>query len=312
MQTFFSRGKILLTSEYFVLDGALALALPTKLGQTLQYECVNKEHAQLRWIAKDADNTVWLQVDFSLPNFEIKNASNHALANTLQNILLKCNLKKPNFFDKNLSHVITTRLQFSRNWGLGSSSTFINNLAYLFDINAYELNSQTFATSGYDIASAQHKNPIFYRRYNDGTAAFSNATFNPEFRDKLFFVYQNEKQDTKLASQWYRSIDKPRLDTVKKLSEITTKIDATHDFEEFSYLVLAHENCIAEFLEKQTIKSEKFSDFDGAMKSLGAWGGDFILACGDKDYVNMYFIDKGYTTILSWSDLFEFDTFVHA
>ena len=35
MQTFYSHGKLLISAEYAVLDGALALALPTKFGQSL-------------------------------------------------------------------------------------------------------------------------------------------------------------------------------------------------------------------------------------------------------------------------------------
>ena len=31
---FYSNGKLLLTSEYVVLDGAIALAIPTRLGQS--------------------------------------------------------------------------------------------------------------------------------------------------------------------------------------------------------------------------------------------------------------------------------------
>ena len=34
-QTFYSNGKLLITGEYVVLDGAKALALPTKFGQSL-------------------------------------------------------------------------------------------------------------------------------------------------------------------------------------------------------------------------------------------------------------------------------------
>jgi mevalonate kinase len=34
----FSPGKLLITSEYFVLDGALALAVPTRLGQDFYSE----------------------------------------------------------------------------------------------------------------------------------------------------------------------------------------------------------------------------------------------------------------------------------
>jgi mevalonate kinase len=35
MLDFYSHGKLLITSEYAVLDGAKALALPTRLGQKL-------------------------------------------------------------------------------------------------------------------------------------------------------------------------------------------------------------------------------------------------------------------------------------
>jgi len=33
MASFYSNGKLLITGEYLVLDGAKALALPTKYGQ---------------------------------------------------------------------------------------------------------------------------------------------------------------------------------------------------------------------------------------------------------------------------------------
>ena len=34
-QHFYAKGKILLTAEYFVLDGAKGLALPSRLGQAM-------------------------------------------------------------------------------------------------------------------------------------------------------------------------------------------------------------------------------------------------------------------------------------
>ena len=36
--TYYSNGKLLITGEYLVLDGAEALALPTKFGQNLIIE----------------------------------------------------------------------------------------------------------------------------------------------------------------------------------------------------------------------------------------------------------------------------------
>ena len=38
MKSLFSPGKLLLTSEYFAMDGALVLAVPTKLGQEFSFE----------------------------------------------------------------------------------------------------------------------------------------------------------------------------------------------------------------------------------------------------------------------------------
>ena len=42
MQSFYSHGKLLISAEYAVLDGALALALPTKFGQFLSVESTTK------------------------------------------------------------------------------------------------------------------------------------------------------------------------------------------------------------------------------------------------------------------------------
>ena len=42
-QTFYSNGKLLITGEYVVLDGAKALALPTKFGQSLVVKSGTKD-----------------------------------------------------------------------------------------------------------------------------------------------------------------------------------------------------------------------------------------------------------------------------
>jgi len=45
MNAIFSPGKLMLTSEYFAIDGALVLAVPTKLGQEFFFE--EKEDGKL-------------------------------------------------------------------------------------------------------------------------------------------------------------------------------------------------------------------------------------------------------------------------
>ena len=69
----------------------------------------------------------------------------------------------PSVFSNSASFSITTQLSFPRNWGLGSSSTLINNIAQWFQIDAFELLHQSFGGSVYDIACAQNNNPITYR-----------------------------------------------------------------------------------------------------------------------------------------------------
>ena len=59
MQKYYANGKLLLTGEYLVLDGALALALPTKLGQSLTVEKTNGDN--LIWESLDSKSYAWFQ-----------------------------------------------------------------------------------------------------------------------------------------------------------------------------------------------------------------------------------------------------------
>ena len=71
---------------------------------------------------------------------------------------------------------------------------------------------------------------------------------------------------------------------------------------EFEKLIQEHEKIISSIIELPTVKERLFPDYFGTLKSLGAWGGDFILATGDKN-TPQYFKAKGYTTILRYSDM---------
>jgi len=42
-RTFYSHGKLLLTAEYVILDGAKALALPTKFGQEMEISPISEK-----------------------------------------------------------------------------------------------------------------------------------------------------------------------------------------------------------------------------------------------------------------------------
>mgnify|MGYP003333304416 CR=1 FL=1 len=122
-----SKGKILLTSEYIVLKGALALAIPTKFKQSLIFEQNNS--SLLVWKSYDSENKIWFQCEMLLPNLELINCSNKKIGEILQSILLSAKKINPNFLTKNNGGILKTKLDFPNNWGLGSSSTLINNIA---------------------------------------------------------------------------------------------------------------------------------------------------------------------------------------
>ena len=63
-----------------------------------------------------------------------------------------------------------------------------------------------------------------------------------------------------------------------------------------------HQAIMSDVLEMLTVKEQLFHDFKGVVKSLGAWGGDFVMVLSKNDPTD-YFRTKGYTTILTYDDM---------
>ena len=158
MSRYFSHGKFLLTGEYLVLKGALALALPLKLGQSFTVETVCTP--SLQWNAYQPDGP-WFSVTLNSENLEIINCDDRPKAEKLAQILKAVKRLNPAAFKEGL--YFETHLDFNPNWGLGSSSTLIANLARWANVNPYELLKLTFGGSGYDIACATAERPIYYQ-----------------------------------------------------------------------------------------------------------------------------------------------------
>ena len=75
------------------------------------------------------------------------------------------------------------------------------------------------------------------------------------------------------------------------------------DRSEFEKLIVAHEDIISKTINIEPIKKRLFSDYkSGVIKSLGAWGGDFVLVTGNKSNMS-YFSNKGYDEIIPYKDL---------
>lgn len=311
MTKFYSNGKLLLTGEYVVLDGAKSLAVPTKFGQDLIVSKINEP--QLIWGSFTNTGECWFEASFDLPKLRLISATFNSdkeggadtIAETLQNILLEARKLNPDFLSDNQGYIVKTNLTFPQNWGLGSSSTLINNIASWAKIDAFTLLWNAFSGSGYDIACAQNDTPIFYS-VTDKKPTIQTVDFNPSFKNDLFFVYLNQKQNSREGIKRYREFIKTGSGSaekailkIAKLSDDFANAKAT---EELNAIIIEHEKVISKIIKVVPVKQRLFPDYFGEIKSLGAWGGDFVLVTGNENTPS-YFKEKGYNTVLPYSKM---------
>ncbi len=299
-KTIYSNGKLLLTGEYVVLDGAISLAVPTKFGQLLTIKPIYE--SKLVWKSFNDKRDVWFEDIFLIE--EIASGFSKPLndvSKKLFKILNKAKQLNPNFLNSESGFMVTTKLDFPENWGLGSSSTLINNIANWANVDAYKLLELTFGGSGYDIACAHHNHPITYQLQNEKRTV-NQVDFNPSFKDDLYFVHLNKKQNSRDSIIHYRTNKSSIASEIIKINDITSQLITCKSLNEFEKLITSHEQIISEVIKQKPIKTLLFKDFKGSIKSLGAWGGDFVLVASSENPKD-YFINKGFKTILNYTDM---------
>lgn len=289
-----------------MLDQALSLAIPSILGQHMHVEELDESDRRvLSWRSIAVDGNCWYEGKFTIQKDPLSglntltfdsNSQNHDIGNMLLQILNKAIELNPVFLSDKSYH-IETQLDFDKTWGLGSSSTLICNIAKWAEVDAFELSKVSFGGSGYDIAVGMLGGDVLYR----SPSMWEGYVFNPPFKEQLFFVHLNKKQNSREGINTYREKEVSKK-IVDSISSITENIISCKDFNEFQKLLEEHERIIANVIEKNPVKLNLFSDYPYAIKSLGAWGGDFILACGDSKSPE-YFNNKGYKTVIKYKDL---------
>ncbi|GAA4289899.1 GYDIA family GHMP kinase [Aestuariibaculum suncheonense] len=299
MQEFYSNGKLLVSGEYVVLDGAKALALPTKFGQSLTITPIDEP--KLIWRSYNSDKSLWFEGHFYFENDNIKPLQNNDTSNRIVQIINIAKTLNPDFLSTNQGYNISTELTFPKNWGLGTSSTLINNIADWARVDAYDLLKNTFGGSGYDIACAQNNQPLLFHRTEDYIEV-NTLIFNPDFKEHIYFVYLNEKQNSREGIAIYNNNKSNIQPVISEINTITSLLINCTSLSEFEDLLTQHESIISKVIKQQPVKDRLFPDFNGSVKSLGAWGGDFILVTSEND-PTVYFKDKGYYTILPYREM---------
>lgn len=303
-QYFYGHGKLLLSAEYFITDGALGIGLPTTVGQGLSVRYRQSYNPKLYWKSLDHKGECWFEESFELWHFSPENLKDSPLANKLGKILRNVRKQNLHFLRDECDVLVETKLEFPRNWGLGSSSSLLYTIAQWGLVNPFELQFDTFGGSGYDIACSQAMGPIQYQ-LNEGKPQWSPLDFHPEFLEHLYLVYLENKQDTLKALEHYRSLELPHKDElIEQISAITKRMIRTYDVDEFNELIKAHEEIISVNLGLTRVKEKYFSDFFGEVKSLGAWGGDFALVTSKESISKTrdYFSSKGFPTLIRFNE----------
>lgn len=297
----YARAKLMITGEYLVLRGARSLAVPLKFGQSLQVSFETKEPV-LQWSAEIPGQS-WFSARYNVNTLEPEETSNADMAERLRLILETAREMNPLFLSDGKGLNVKTVLNFPPEWGIGSSSSLIANISRWAMVDPYELNRRIFRGSGYDIAAALSPQPVLYQ-LNNGAPHAEMCDFRPPLPQNIWVVYLNRKEDSRSAVIQFQNtlvLEK----TVDAISEITAQIVRTREFHLFCNLLQQHEEIISGVLHQIPAGKLKFPDFEGTIKSLGAWGGDFILAATIRreEFVRNYFSAKGYNTLFRLTDL---------
>lgn len=288
---YYAHGKLLLSGEYLVLKGARALAIPTRYGQSLSFYAGNEN---IHWQSFDHENKLWFEAMFN-SKLDIMSTNHTESAQFLQGLLLKAlELKGQNL----PSGKIEMHLEFPRNWGLGSSSTLTHLIAQWLEIDPYQLFFVTQNGSGYDIACATSQSPLVYTLKDK--IPQTEFTELPLAFEQAFFIHLNKKQNSRPAVTNFLKKGIAE-DVISKISKISDKMILAQSEESLRKLMNEHEEIMSAVLQTPTIKESQFNDFNGSIKSLGAWGGDFVMGIGEN--VPEYFKTKGFQTIIPFSKM---------
>lgn len=228
------------------------------------------------WITNINDNS-WFEASFATNDLGIRNANNMESAIYVQKLLRAAVEISPAFKSTLSQSEVVNNLEFDICWGLGSSSTLLSNVAWWAGIDPFDLHDRISKGSGYDVACARADTPILFE-LEGNTRKIISVDFNPSFSDILYFIYLGSKKDSQAEVDDFKRREKDMTKEVSEISNITQQMASCSSASEFGRLLVAHEEILSGVLNKPTLKSSIFNDFQGEIKSLGAWGGDFAMA----------------------------------
>jgi len=259
------------------------------------------------WKSYRKNGEMWFDAKFDLLGIEVVKTSDEAIANRLRKIIRSAIRNNSDFLSKWKKYTVETFMEFEPEWGLGSSSTLIYNVAAWAEADPFHVYFGSENGSAYDIACAGADGGIFYQLKED-EISYSTQDFEPSFKDKLYFVYSGSKQNSSDEVKAFNEKKDLSIDHINEISKISEAMAKATSLSAFEKLIEQHEQIVSKCLDRPKIKDEKFADYWGSIKSLGAWGGDFILATSNEspEKTKGYFNQKGLEVCFTFDELILF------
>ena len=113
------------------------------------------------------------------------------------------------------------------------------------------------------------KRPIIYKKGQQGPI-YSPVSFNPSFKENLYFLYLGKKQNTSEAIGNYQKIrEQVTTSTKEEISDITRSMVNAKNIKEFSTLTNQHEQIVSKVISIfQQSKTHCFKTFQVKLKAL--------------------------------------------
>ena len=287
-------GKLLLFGEYLVLKGSRSLSIPLSVGQDLHI--LPYSGKGILWKCFEFEEC-WLKIYFS-EKLEIIYTTDIKKALPVQKLLLVIMERQHN---PGLSGLyFKFDLNFNRYYGFGTSATLISLLSQWSGLDPYCLLAQSFGGSGYDIATATAKQPILYSIAQKVTGS---CALPESITQHLLFVYRGKKQISAAEVAGFK--DKQiTSDQIEQMNTIIASAGRCTRISKWEKLMQESEQLIAPVLGVPPVKEQLFTDYPYAIKSLGAWGGDFIMATfRDLSEAKKYFMQKHTRSLYTYREL---------
>ena len=295
-----AHGKLLLTGEYLVMLGATALAMPVKFGQRMAVR--RDSDTMLRWTSV-VRGKVWFTARFDPDGFRVAEASDQQVARRLRKLLLAAQKQNTSFSGETAGCHVTILADYPLEWGLGSSSTLLFLVARWAGADPFTLHHAVSDGSGYDVACAGSKGPIFYT-LTGRIPVIEPAVTGGALRRSTRFVFLGRKQDSAAEISAFRAAGKCTAGDLETVSRLSWEISRTESADELVRMVGEHNSILAAILKREPLGS-RLPAFPGAAKYLGAWGGDFAMFASTLEpaALDRHIRRMGFTRIFTYDNL---------